>query len=44
MALLDDGQILQWGWTLDQLTSTRTLAYYKKNPNFFINLQKYMPF
>jgi len=44
LALLEDGQILQWGWTLDQLTSTRTLAYYKKAPAFFIALQKYLPF
>lgn len=40
-ALLDDGQILHWGYILDGLTTTRTLAWYKKAPNIFKFWQKY---
>lgn len=29
-----DGQILNWGWVLDSLTTARTLNYYKRWPNF----------
>jgi len=28
----DDGQILNWGWVFDSLTTARTLSYYKRSP------------
>jgi hypothetical protein len=30
--ILEDGQVLQWGWVLDSLTSARTLSFYKRMP------------
>ena len=43
VCLTSDNQILQWGWTMDQLTSTRTLKYYKTYPGVYIQLQKWVP-
>ena len=33
LILSADGQILNWGWVLDSLTTARTLGYYKRAPS-----------
>lgn len=31
-ALLEDNQLLHWGWVLDSLTTNRVLSFYKRSP------------
>ncbi|CAD8069464.1 unnamed protein product [Paramecium primaurelia] len=42
-ALLQDGQLLHWGWQLDTMTENRTLSFYKRNPTLCKLWQKYSP-
>ncbi|KAM3140920.1 hypothetical protein pb186bvf_006931 [Paramecium bursaria] len=43
-ALLEDNQLLQWGWVMDNLTQARTLSFYKRYPTFLSIWQRYSVF